>query len=56
MGDPLDCVFGYMETAEEIHHPKSSSMTTGAQSRSHKRSHRRRRMRHHEVSRDPVHA
>ncbi|KAL9410620.1 hypothetical protein AB3S75_044404 [Citrus x aurantiifolia] len=56
MGDPLDCVFGYMATAEEIRHPKSSSTPSGAQSRSHKRSHRRRRMRHNDLSSDPVHA
>ncbi|XVF29213.1 hypothetical protein REPUB_Repub15cG0101300 [Reevesia pubescens] len=50
MADPLDCVFGYTGTAEEIHHSTTSSMQSRAQSRAHKRAHRRRRLRYQEGS------
>ncbi|KAJ0034958.1 hypothetical protein Pint_24797 [Pistacia integerrima] len=54
--DPLDCVFGNAATMEEIHHPNKSSTPTRVLSRNHKRSHRRRRMRHHEGSLEPHYA
>ncbi|XWS13513.1 hypothetical protein CRYUN_Cryun36dG0043600 [Craigia yunnanensis] len=50
MADPLDCVFGYTATSEEIHHSTPSSMPSRAQSRAHKRAHRRRQLRHQEGS------
>ncbi|XVE81449.1 hypothetical protein DITRI_Ditri15bG0064600 [Diplodiscus trichospermus] len=50
MADPLECVFGYTATSEEIHPSTSSSMQSRAQSRAHKRAHRRRRLRHQEGS------
>ncbi|XP_007034783.2 PREDICTED: uncharacterized protein LOC18603006 isoform X1 [Theobroma cacao] len=50
MADPLDCVFGYTETAEEIHHSSTSNVPSRAQSHAHKRAHRRHRLRHQEGS------
>ncbi|KAE8726470.1 hypothetical protein F3Y22_tig00006753pilonHSYRG00053 [Hibiscus syriacus] len=49
MADPLDCVFGYTATSEEIHHSTPSSMSSRAQSRAHRRANRRRRMHHQEA-------
>lgn len=54
--DPLDCVFGKTAATEEIHHPNTSSTPTRVLTRNHKRSRRRRRMRHHEGSLDPQYA
>ncbi|PPD79587.1 hypothetical protein GOBAR_DD23488 [Gossypium barbadense] len=50
MADPLDCVFGYTATSEEIHHSTPSSMSSRAQSRAHRRANRRRRLHHQEAS------
>ncbi|XVF84693.1 hypothetical protein PTKIN_Ptkin17bG0058400 [Pterospermum kingtungense] len=50
MVDPLDCVFGYTATSDEIHHSTTPGVSGKSQSRAHKRAHRRRRLRHHEGS------
>ncbi|KAH1091444.1 hypothetical protein J1N35_018701 [Gossypium stocksii] len=50
MADPLDCVFGYTVTSEEIHHSTPSSMSSRAKSRAHRRANRRRRWHHQEAS------
>lgn len=50
MEDPLESIFGFMASVEEIHHPGASGKPARVLNRSHKRSHRRHRMRHQEAS------
>lgn len=50
MADPLDCVFGYSGMYEEIHHPVNSNTSPRTLTRAYKKSHRRHRLRHQEVS------
>ncbi|KAJ7980025.1 Mitochondrial intermediate peptidase [Quillaja saponaria] len=46
MADPLDCLFGYTAPVEVIRHSSVSKTPTGMHNHGHRRSHRRRRMRH----------
>ncbi|XP_024463316.2 uncharacterized protein LOC7473412 isoform X1 [Populus trichocarpa] len=55
MEDPLECIFGFMASVEEIHHPVASGKPARVLNRSQKRSHHRRRMRHRETSLDSEH-
>ncbi|XP_015888200.2 uncharacterized protein LOC107423184 [Ziziphus jujuba] len=52
MADPLDCLFGYPGTKEEVNCPNTSTTTSRMHTRNRKRSHRRHRMRHHDDSLD----
>ena len=55
MEDPLESIFGFMASVEEIHHPGASGKPATVLNRSQKRSHHRRRMRHRETSLDSEH-
>lgn len=55
MSDPLDCVFGFPESREQIHQPEGNSGKPRAVNRSHRRLHRRHRMRHQEGSSNAQH-
>ncbi|EEF45284.1 conserved hypothetical protein [Ricinus communis] len=48
MEDPLDSIFGHMAPMEEIRHLSSSSTPSRADTRSHRRSRRRRRLQNYE--------
>ncbi|KAK7308850.1 hypothetical protein RJT34_05133 [Clitoria ternatea] len=54
--DPLDCLFGHASSVEEIHHSNTPNKPSGTHSRSHRRFHRRRRMRNHEDLSNSEHA
>ncbi|XP_057958149.1 uncharacterized protein LOC131151012 [Malania oleifera] len=56
VADPLDCVFGYSGLGEVIHHSGTSSSSPRIVTRSHKRFRHGRRIRHREVSSNPIHA
>ncbi|XP_059632496.1 uncharacterized protein LOC132275114 [Cornus florida] len=56
MANPFDCVLGLPGRVEEIPHATTSTASPKRHGRSHKKAHRRRRMRHQEVSSDSEHA
>ncbi|KAF8392371.1 hypothetical protein HHK36_022713 [Tetracentron sinense] len=49
IADPLECVFGYLGTGEEIHHPDTTGVLPRRRIHGHKRAHRRHRTPHQEV-------
>ncbi|KAF5465725.1 hypothetical protein F2P56_015706 [Juglans regia] len=55
MDNPFDCVFGNLALREEVRLPNTSSIPPGTHTRGHKRSNRRRRMRHQDVPINPQH-
>lgn len=55
MADPFDCVFGNLATKDETHLSNTSSTPPRTHTRGHKRSHRRRRMHHHNVPSNSQH-
>ncbi|XP_027360381.1 uncharacterized protein LOC113868735 [Abrus precatorius] len=54
--DPLDCLFGYPAPVEGIQHSDSPDKPSGKHNRSHRRIHRKRRMRNHEDLSNSEHA